>query len=147
LRDGDITLSLDQRAAMTNSSGAAIYICLHAASEGNGVRLYSSLIPSAGENHGQFVDWDTAQTPFQQTAQAAESGIATELKNKQLPVRTFSAPLRPLNNMTMPAFAIEVSPTTGKVAQLTMPDYQQLVASAVAAGVVDVRDKLQAGQK
>jgi N-acetylmuramoyl-L-alanine amidase len=147
LRDGDFTLSMDQRAATSNFSGAAIYICVHATSEGDSLRLYTALTPIGAGNHGPFLDWDTAQSPFQTTSQVAEAGIAASLKSKQLPVRTFSAPLRPLNNITAAALAIEVSPTTGNVSQLTSPAYQQLIARAVAAGVVDIRDKLQAGQR
>ena len=45
LRDGDATLSLDQRASLTNSAHAAIYISLHAASQGSGVRVYTALSP------------------------------------------------------------------------------------------------------
>jgi len=147
LRDADTTLTLDQRAGMANSSGAAIYICIHASSEGNGVRLYTALVPSANDNQGSFLDWGTAQTSFQGTSQVAETGIASELKNKQIPVRTFRAPLRPLNNIVTAALAIEISPTTGNVTQLNAPDYQQLLASAVATGVLDVRDKLQVGSR
>ena len=147
VRDSDTTLSLDQRAGIANSSGAAIYICIHASSEGNGVRLYTALMPSASDNRGPFVDWDTAQTSFQGTSQLAETGVASELKNKQIAVRTFRAPLRPLNNIVTAALAIEISPTTGNVSQLTSPDYEQSIASAVATGVLDVRDKLQAVQR
>ena len=43
LREGDTTMSLDQRANMTNAAHPAIYICLHAASQGSGVRLYTAL--------------------------------------------------------------------------------------------------------
>jgi len=146
-RDADVTLSSDQRAGMSNSAGAAIYICVHAASQGNGVRLYTALIPSGGENHGPFLDWDTAQSSFEAMSQVAQSGIAAALKSKQIPVRTLSAPLRPLNNVTAAALAIEVGPTTAAVSQLTSPEYQQLIASAVAAGVADIRDKLQAGPR
>jgi N-acetylmuramoyl-L-alanine amidase len=147
VRDADTTLSLDQRAGMANSSGAAIYICIHASSEGNGVRLYTALMPGATDDRGPFLDWDTAQTSFQGTSQLAETGVASELKNKQISVRTFRAPLRPLNNIVTAALAIEISPATGNVSQLTSPDYEQSVASAAATGVLDVRDKLQAVQR
>jgi N-acetylmuramoyl-L-alanine amidase len=147
VRDGDVTLTLDQRAAMSNASGEAIYICLHATSEGPGVRLYTALMPAAGgDTHGLFLDWNTAQMQFETASSAAEAAIAAELRNKQVPVRMMSAPLRPLNNITAAAVAVEVSPTSNSVSQLMLPDYQQLVAGAVAAGVVDIRDKLQ-GQK
>lgn len=147
LRDGDVNVTLDQRAGMANSSGAAIYICIHASSEGNGVRLYTALVPSASDTHGPFLDWDTAQSSFQETSQIAEIGVASELRNKKIPVRTFQAPLRPLNNIATAAVAIEISPTTGNISQLNAPDYQQLIASTFATGVLGVRDKLQAGSR
>src|SRR6266849_1142316 len=46
LRDADATLSLDQRAALANNSRPAIFVTLHASSQGNGVRLYTALIPA-----------------------------------------------------------------------------------------------------
>jgi N-acetylmuramoyl-L-alanine amidase len=147
LRDGDFTLSMDQRAATSNSSTAAIYLCVHATSQGDGLRLYTALMPIGGDNHVPFLDWNTAQSQFLTASQIAEAGIAASLKSKQLPVRTFSSPLRPLNNITMAALAIEVGPTTGNVSQLTSPAYQQLIAQAVADGVAGIRDKLPAGQR
>lgn len=147
LRDGDQSLTLDQRAAMSNSSGAAIYLSIHATSDGDGVRLYTALMPSGGDNHGQFLDWNTAQSAYQTTSLIAQTAVAAELRDKQVPVRSFSAPLRPLNNVIAAALAIEVSPTTRNVSQLTSVEYQQLIAGTVAAGVVDIRDKLQAGQR
>src|SRR5579864_9042027 len=42
LRDSDASLTLDQRAISANSNHAAIYIALHAASSGRGVRLYTA---------------------------------------------------------------------------------------------------------
>src|SRR2546428_4641532 len=62
LRDGDTTLSLDQRASLANSTHPAIYICVHAASQGTGVRLYTALLPAGGDNRGPFLDWETAQS-------------------------------------------------------------------------------------
>ncbi len=147
LRDSDVTMTLDQRAGTTNSYRPAIYICVHASSEPGGVRLYSAVMPSAGENHGLFVDWGTAQITYEANSQIAESAIANEIRIKQFPVRTLGAPLRPLNNITTAALAIEISPTGGSVSQLTSPDYQQLIATGVAAGIADIRDKIQAGQK
>jgi len=147
LRDGDLGLPLDQRAATANSSGAAIYICVHATSEGNGLHLYTAFMSNGGESRGPFLDWESAQSRHQMASQMAEAGVANELRIKQLPVRTSSAPLRPLNNITTAALAIEVSPMTGNTSQLTSPEFQQSIAAAVAAGLSDVRDTLLAGQK
>ena len=144
LRDGDTTLSLDQRASMTNVAHPAIYICLHAASQGSGVRLYTAMLPTGGENRGAFLDWDTAQSGFRAVSQTAESGLAAEFAKREVPVRSLLAPLRPLNNITSAAVGIEIAPPAGKAADLNSPAYQQLVAEAVAAGIEAVRDKLGA---
>lgn len=147
LRDSDQSLTSDQRAAMSNASGAAIYIAVHAASNGNGVRLYTALMPVGGESHSIFLDWNTAQNAYQTVSQIAQAALVAELKNKQIPVRSLSAPLRPLNNITLAAVAIEVSPTTGDASQLTSTEYQQLIAGTIAAGIVNIRDKIQVGQR
>ncbi len=146
LRDGDTTLNLDRRASLANSAHPAIYLCLHAASQGTGVRLYTALLPAGGDNRGLFLDWNTAQSSFRSASQIAEASLAAEFGKRQIPVRTLSAPLRPLNNVTAAAVAIEVAPPETGISGLTAPEYQQLIASSVAAGVAAVRDKLGAGR-
>jgi N-acetylmuramoyl-L-alanine amidase len=146
LRDGDVNLSLDQRASQTNAVHPAIYLCVHAASQGTGIRLYTALIPAGGESHGPFVSWDTAQASSISSSQTAASSMATEFRNKEISVRTLAAPLRPLNNIDTAAVALEIAPPSGKISDLSSPEYQQLVASTVAAGIVDARAKLEAGQ-
>jgi N-acetylmuramoyl-L-alanine amidase len=146
-RDGDLTLSLDQRAAMSNASGAALYIAVHASSEGNGVRLYTALLPSGGPNQGWFLDWDTAQTAFEGLSRITAASVATGLESKQVSVRNLSAPLRPLNNVVTAAFAIEIGPESDDVSQLSSPEYQEKLAEAVVSGVADVHDQLEARRK
>ena len=144
LREGDTTLSLDQRASMTNAAHPAIYVCLHAASQGTGVRLYTALLPVGSENRGPFLDWDTAQSGFRAASQTAESSLASELGKRQIAVRSLLAPLRPLNNITTAAVALEIAPPAGKLDDLNSPAYQQLVAESVTAGIEAVRDQLGA---
>lgn len=146
LRDADTTITLDQRASQTNGAHPAIYICLHAASQGSGVRLYTALIPVGAQGRGPFLDWDTAQSGFRALSQIAESSLATEFGKRQMPVRSLAAPLRPLNNVATAAVAIEVAPADGKISDLLSSSYQQLVAEGVVAGIEGVRDKLAAAQ-
>ena len=146
LREGDAAMSLDQRANMTNAARPAIYICLHAASQGSGVRLYTALLPVGTENRGPFLDWSTAQSGFHAASQTAEASLAAELGKRRIAVRSLLAPLRPLNNVTAAALAIEVAPLSGKVSDLSSPAYQQLVAEAVTAGIEAVRGQLGRGQ-
>jgi N-acetylmuramoyl-L-alanine amidase len=145
LRDSDTTLSLDQRASLTNSAHPAIYISVHAGSQGSGIRIYTGLVPAA-ENQGPFLGWDAAQSSFQPMSRAAGVSLVRELQSKQISARALIAPLRPLNNITTAALAMEVAPPSDDVSQLTSSAYQQLVAQAVAAGVADVRDRLEAGR-
>ncbi len=143
LRDSDANLSVDQRAVFANADHAAIYIALHAASLGHGVRVYTALLPYGQDDHGPFRSWTTAQRPSLPLSQTAAVAVASELQRRQIPVRELAAPLRPLNNVTGPAIAVEVAPQGADVAQLTAPDYQQLVMSAVATAIAATRDQLE----
>ena len=143
LRDGDTTLTLDQRASMVNQVNPAVYLCVHASSQGNGVRLYSALLPPAEQNRGPFLDWNTAQAAYVAVSQTAEVMLVSELQRNRVPVRTFSAPLRPLNNIAAPAIGVEVSPPGSAVSDLNSAAYQQQVASSIASGILGVRDKLE----
>lgn len=142
LRDSDANLPVDQRAVFANADHAAIYIAMHAASSGHGVRVYTALLPIGGDDRGSFRDWTTAQHGSLPLSQSAANAVAAELQKRQIPVRTLSAPLRPLNNVTGPAIAVEVAPQGSDVSQLAAPDYQQLITSAVATAIVATHDQL-----
>ena len=144
LRDSDANLSVDQRAVFANADHAAIYICMHAASSAHGVRVYTALLPYGEDDRGPFRSWTTAQHASLPLSQVAAAAVAGELQKRQIPVRTLSAPLRPLNNITGPAIAVEVAPQGSDVSQLTAPDYQQLITSAVATAIAASRDQLGA---
>lgn len=145
LRDSDASLSLDERAFFTNTTHAAVYVALHAASNGHGVRLYTALLPySSEDDRGPFRSWATAQQFSTLLSQAAAASVATELRKQQVVVRTLTAPLRPLNNIVTAAIAVEVAPPAADLSQLTSPDYQQLVTSAVANGIAAIRGQLGA---
>jgi N-acetylmuramoyl-L-alanine amidase len=145
LRDSDANLSLDERAFFTNTTHAAVYVSVHAASNGHGVRLYTALLPySSEEDRGSFRSWATAQQSSTPLSQAVATSVAAELRKQQVSVRTLTAPLRPLNNIVTAAIAVEVAPAASDLSQLTSPDYQQLIASAVASGIVAIRAQLGA---
>jgi N-acetylmuramoyl-L-alanine amidase len=142
LRDSDASLTADQRAGFANSSHAAIYVALHAASSGHGVRVYTALLPYGGDDRGPFSSWTTAQHASLPLSQTVATAVAAELQRRQVPVRNLLAPLRPLNNITAPALAVEIAPQGSDARQLTAPDYQQLVTSAVATAIAATRNQL-----
>jgi N-acetylmuramoyl-L-alanine amidase len=145
LRDSDANLSLDERAFFANTTHAAVYVALHAASNGHGVRLYTALLPyGSEEDRGPFRSWTTAQQSSIPLSQATAASVAAELRRQQVTVRTLTAPLRPLNNIVTAAIAVEVAPAASDVSQLSSPEYQQLIASGVANGIVAIRAQLGA---
>src|ERR1700722_2817906 len=142
LRDADTTSTLDQRAAAANTARAAVYIGLHAVSQGNGARVYSALLPVEGPSKGIFRAWNTAQTPALPISRIVAAAIVTELQKKQFPARASYASLRPLNSVFMPAIAVELAPGSNGLTDLTSANYQQRAAAAIADAVLSVRDRL-----
>jgi N-acetylmuramoyl-L-alanine amidase len=145
LRDADTMLTTDQRAAAANAVRAAIYISLHAASDGKGARIYTALLSPASLDNGPFLAWDRAQSNSLVASREASASISTEL-GKVISTRTLTAGLRPLPNVISAAVAIELAPRNGDVSDLAAADYQQQVATSVVAGVSAIRDKLEANR-
>ena len=144
LRNGDDTLTLDQRAGSTNGARPAIYISLHAASDGTGARVYTALLPIEGDDRGPFHAWNAAQAPALPMSQGIATAVVSEMQKHQIPTRRYSASLRPLNNLLMPALAVELAPGPNGVADLPSANYQQKVAAAIADGIATLRDRLGA---
>jgi len=142
LRDGDNTLTLDQRAGAANAAHAVVYVSLHAVSPGNGAAVYAALMPVAAQNSGTFRAWNSAQASALPVSRMVESAIASELTKKQFQVREAAASLRPLNNVVMPAIAVELAPGPNGISDLTSASYQQKAAAAIADGINTVRDRL-----
>ncbi|HZF40099.1 MAG TPA: N-acetylmuramoyl-L-alanine amidase [Blastocatellia bacterium] len=143
LRDGDDTLTLDQRAGAANAARAVIYISLHAASQGSGARVYTALLPRQGSDRGPFHAWNTAQTPALPVSQSVAAAVVNEMQKRELPARGYSASLRPLNNLLMPALAVELAPGPNGVPDLPSANYQQKVAAAIADAVASQRQRLE----
>jgi len=144
LRDADDTLTLDQRAGAANAARAGIYISLHAASQGSGARVYTALLPPEGPSNGPFHAWNAAQTPALPVSQNVAAAIVSEMQKHQLPARGYSASLRPLNNLLMPALAVELAPGPNGVADLPSANYQQKAAAAIADALASLRERLGA---
>ena len=142
LRDADSSSTLDQRAAAANVAHAGIYISLHAVSQGSGAHVYTALLPVEGPSNGLFQPWNAAQIPALPVSRAVASAIVTEMQKREFPVRAASASLRPLNNVLMPAVAVELAPGANGVADMTSANYQQRAAAAIADAVASVRDRL-----
>lgn len=142
LREGDTTSTLDQRASAANVAHAGIYISLHAVSQGSGAHVYTALLPVEGTSKGTFHAWNSAQAPALPISRLVATAIVAEFQKRDFPARESSASLRPLNNVFMPAVAVELAPGAGGVGDLTSANYQQRAAAAIADAVFSVRDRL-----
>lgn len=143
LRDSDVSLSADQRATIANTADPALYISLHASSLGSGIRVFTAMLPSGGDNNGPFLDWDTAQSVALERSKAVEAQLVSGVQQTRFPARALVAPLRPLNNIKSPAVAIEISPTTGDAAQVASTGYQQMICSALANALASLAPYLR----
>jgi len=141
-REGDTTIALDQRAGSANAGQAVAFITLHATSQGNGARVYTALLPREGESKGVFRAWNGAQQQALAVSAMVATAVVNELKVRKMAGGAAAASLRPLNNVLMPAVAVELAPGPTGAADLGSATYQQQVASAIADGVVSVRDRL-----
>ena len=142
LRTSDVAISLDQRATATNGLRPALYITLHAANTGRGVHVFTSMLPAASIQPNNFLPWDTAQAAFLDLSGTAAGSVAEELEARKLPNTTLVAPLRPMNNIAAPAFAVELAPPDDNIEDIANAEYEEKVAQAIAAGVAAVRSKL-----
>lgn len=141
-RESDINVSLDQRAGTANAVHAGIFITLHAASQGAGVRVYTALLPVEDMSKGQFRAWNAVQAPALPLSRTYAAAIVSEIQKRQVPVRGSTASLRPMNNVLMPAVAVELAPGPNGIADLPSANYQQQIAAIIADALVPFRDRL-----
>ena len=80
--------------------------------------------------------------PLLPLSRIVAAAIVTELQKKNIPSQSSSASLRPLNNVSMPAVAVELAPGPNGLADLTSANYQQRTAAAIADAIASVRDRL-----
>lgn len=143
LRDSDVSMGLERRAELANSLHVALYIALHAGEQGEGLRVYAPLLPSAPPA-GRFLPWESAQSDSLPRSRVLASAVAAELQKTQLEVISMSSPLRPLNNIVAPAIAIELAASADEPRGIVTPKFQTSVALAITTAIVKSRG--QGGQ-
>lgn len=147
LREGDATLTADQRAASANASRNGMYIAVHVDTVGAGVRLYSARLNASpdGSKFG-FVPWNSAQYSSLDQSHNLIASMISEFDSRRIRAVPLEAGLRPLRNISKPAIAVEVAPAENNRDALTLAPYQQSVASAIAAGIANIRKPAEGGQ-
>ncbi len=147
LREGDATLTADQRAASANASRNGMYVAVHVDTVGSGVRLYSARLSATpdGAKFG-FIPWNSAQSAYLDQSHNLIASMISEFDTRRVRAVPLETGLRPLRNISKPAIAIEVAPAEGNPDSLTLISYQQSVATAIASGIANVRKPAEGGQ-
>ena len=147
LRDGDTTLTFDQRAIAANEAHAALYLCIHATTFGTGVHLYSARFNDNVKTPRAFLPWDTAQAAYLDSSHSLEASLVTEFESRQIHAMPLESELRPLRNIAKPAIAIEVAepanPSEDIEEGLTSIAYQQSIAASIGSGIANLRSTLE----
>ena len=145
IRDSDATISVDQRAIVTNTARAAVYVAIHAGTLGRGVRVYTSMLPETTPSPGAFLPWETAQSGYVRASRSLASSVLDQISKgpARIPVAMMPAPVRPLNNIAGAAIAVEVAPQHGDVESLNNTNYQQMIANSLAAAIVYARPNVE----
>ena len=147
-RDSDPTVpfTTDQRAEIGNHSHPTACIVLHATASGNGIHVITSdLTPpddTSDTDTRHATPWDTAQSASISQSLTLANALGLALLHSQLPVLLTHASLRPLDNLTCPAVAIEIAPLTpsgGDTTSVSDASYQQQIAQAIVTGLTSWR--------
>lgn len=140
-RTTDTDLPMATRADIANHAHAAACIVLHATATGAGIHLFTSSLAPAPPSVAPA--WETAQAAYVEQSVRFSSDIDAAFEHTSIPIvvgRTF---LRPLDNLTCPAIAIELAPkpATGLASAKSVNDlgYQSAALNAIVAGVLQWR--------
>jgi N-acetylmuramoyl-L-alanine amidase len=147
-RDADPTVPFtpDQRAEIANHAHPHACLTLHATSSGSGVHIVTSALnpPIDIDDPHAPIPWDTAQAASIPQSLALANQIGLALEHAKLPVILSRASLRPLDNFTCPAVAIEIAPLAppdSDATPATDADYEQNIAKAIVSGLTSWRTR------
>jgi len=137
--DPAVPFPTDQRAEIGNHAHPTACLILHATSSGTGIHIVTSALKPEDEVPHAIIPWNTAQSASipQSLNLANEIGLA--LQRAKLPVILSRASLRPLDNLTCPAVAIEIAPLNPTATPVNDANYQQNIAKAIAAAIASWR--------
>ena len=140
-REGDQSVTADQRAAIANRANAQACLSLHVAETGSGVHLFASnLAPTPAV---RFLPWRTAQSAYVTRSLALTGALNSALQHGGATVTLGRAPLPGIDSMACPAVAIELAPERSAdkkpTAEPDNPDYQARTAAVLAAALLEWR--------
>lgn len=143
LRDGDATLTPDQRAGAANQMHAAACIVLHASATGEGVHVYTSSLHEVASLEAQvIVRWRRAQAPYIEQSLRLSDKLAEAFARAHITATSGHTFVAPLDSLQCPAVLVEVGPRGNTPA--SDAGYQQSVADAIAGTLLQWREEAKA---
>ena len=141
----DTDLTTDQRAEIANHAHPTACLVLHATDSGNGVHIITSTLAPPDEFEGPHptVLWNSAQASSVSQSLNLANEIGLALQHAKLPVILSRASVRPIDNLTCPAVAIEIAPLVpadSDPTPITNAAYQQRIVRAIAAALISWRN-------
>jgi N-acetylmuramoyl-L-alanine amidase len=142
----------DDRAEIANRAHATACVVLHATATGSGVHIYTSTLTPPLEDTASedsaFIPtpWDSAQAAYVRQSRRLAANLSSALAGSSLPAIAGQAPLRPLDNLTCPAVAIELAPLQSAGTPVTDAAYQLRVAGALTGALRTWRDQALSAQ-
>jgi N-acetylmuramoyl-L-alanine amidase len=138
-------LTPDLRAGIANHPRALACLLIHSTPSGSGVHLYTSaLSPNDTPEPSQAIPWDSAQSAYLTLSLRLANQLSASLQKASIPPVLSHATIRPLDNLTCPALAIEIAPLPapegGNSTPIADATYQQHIAQAVVAALVAWRN-------
>jgi N-acetylmuramoyl-L-alanine amidase len=137
--------STDQRAGTANHARALACLLLHATPSGSGAHLFTSTLPPARATPDttSAIPWNSAQSSFLSLSLRLANELGVSLLHSNIPPLLSRASIRPIDNLTCPAVAIELAPLAVLGADptpLSDPAYQQRAAQALTEALISWRN-------
>jgi N-acetylmuramoyl-L-alanine amidase len=112
------------------------------------VRVYAPALASSPPSSpplssGRFLPWGEAQANSLARSQELAQTIVGELDKKSITALKLATPIRPLNNVTAPAVAVELAPDPDNMQDIMAQKFQTTVAAGIAAGIAQLRPRLE----
>src|SRR5262249_41759629 len=131
-------LTPDLRAGIANHPRALACLLIHSTPSGSGVHLYTSALSSNdAAEPSQAIPWAPAQPPSPPLTLRLPNQSAPSPQKASIPPALSHAAIRPLDNLTCPALAIEIAPLPaaegGNPTPITDAIYQQHIAQAITS--------------
>ena len=143
--DPAVTFTTDQRAEIANHAHPTACLILHATDSGNGIHIITSELQPHDNSYDPDshhpIPWNTAQSASIPQSLALANQIGVALIRSKLPVLVTRASIRPLDNLTCPAIAIEIAPLTrdDDTTPVTDANYEQQIAQAISTALTSWR--------